>query len=336
LVPYSVHDLVSIVAGSNAADAFRRAVDLAQHAEAWGYRRHWFAEHHNMEGVASSATTVVMAHVAGKTKTIRIGSGGIMLPNHSPLVIAEQFGTLAEMFPGRIDLGVGRAPGTDRMTSLALRRDVDAAAGRFPQDVVELRAWLAPAEPNQAVKAIPGAGTKVPIWMLGSSLFGAQLAAMLGLPYSFASHFAPDALLPAARIYREKFEPSEELDRPYFMPALHVTAADTDAEAERLHTSVQQAILNIIRNTRGPLPAPVDRMEWTQAEEAHAKHMLQYSVVGGPERVAKGLRDFIELTEADEIMVAGLIHDHRARLRSFEIVADVMKAMKPQKAAAQA
>ncbi len=336
MVPYSAHDLVSIVAGSTARQALANAVDLSRHLETWGYRRHWFAEHHNMDGIASSATSVVMAHVADKTKTIRIGSGGIMLPNHSPLVIAEQFGTLETLFPGRIDLGLGRAPGTDRLTSLALRRDVDARADRFPQDVIELRAYLEPAEPNQAVRAIPGAGSRVPIWMLGSSLFGAQLAAMLGLPYSFASHFAPDALLAAQQIYRERFEASEQLVRPYTMPALHVTAADTDAEAARLHTSAQQAIRNIGRNVRVPLPPPVDVVDWTPAEEARAKHMLQYSVVGGPEKVARGLRAFIELTGADEIMVAGLIHDHKARLHSFEIVAEVMKAMEREEARAHA
>ena len=334
MVPYSILDLVSIAAGSDPGQALRNAVDLAQHAEAWGYRRHWFAEHHNMPGIASAATAVIMTHVAGATRTIRIGSGGIMLPNHSPLVIAEQFGTLETLFPGRIDLGVGRAPGTDRITALALRRDIDARADSFPRDVVELQGFLAPPRADQPVRAIPGAGTNVPLWILGSSLFGAQLAAMLGLPYSFASHFAPDALLPALAIYRERFEPSGQLGRPYAMPALHVTAADSDAEARRLFTSTQQAIANLLRDARAPLPEPIDDVDtyWTPAEKARAQHMLKYSVVGSPERVRQALGRFIAQTKADEIMVATLIHDHKARLRSFEIVADVMKAMEGESA----
>jgi luciferase family oxidoreductase group 1 len=271
---------------------------------------------------------VVIGHVAAGTKTIRVGSGGIMLPNHSPLVIAEQFGTLESLFPGRIDLGLGRAPGTDQMTARALRRDVNAAAENFPDDVVELQALLAPSQPGQRLNAIPGAGTNVPLWILGSSLFGAQLAAVLGLPYAFASHFAPDALLPALDIYRRRFQPSAQLDKPYAMPALQVVAADTDAEARRLFTSTQQAFANMHRNARGPLPPPIDDIEtyWTQAEKLQASHMLSRAVVGGPETVRAGLKAFIADTAADEVMVAAMIYDHTARLRSFDIVAEVMRA----------
>jgi luciferase family oxidoreductase group 1 len=250
-----------------------------------------------------------------------------MLPNHSPLVIAEQFGTLASLYPGRIDLGLGRAPGTDQITARALRRDVNAAAEHFPEDVLELRALLADPEPGQYIHAYPGAGTKVPLWMLGSSLFGAQLAAYLGLPYSFASHFAPDALLDALAIYRERFTPSPELAKPYAMPALQVIAADTDAAARRLFTSTQQSFANMQRGTRGQLPPPIDDIEayWSPQEKADAGQKLRYAVVGAPDTVREGLRKFIELTAADEIMVASMVYDHGARLRSFEIVAEVMK-----------
>jgi luciferase family oxidoreductase group 1 len=328
VVPYSLLDLSPIVAGGTARESLRNTLDLAQHAEAWGYRRYWLAEHHNMPGIASAATSVVIGHVASGTATIRVGSGGIMLPNHSPLVIAEQFGTLASLYPGRIDLGLGRAPGTDQMTARALRRDVNAAAEHFPDDVLELQALLGDAEPGQKIHAIPGVGTHVPIWMLGSSLFGAQLAAMLGLPYSFASHFAPDALLPALEVYRKRFAPSAQQAAPYAMPALQVIAADSDAAARRLFTSTQQAFANMHRNARGPLPPPIDDIEtyWSPAEKAQAEHMLAYAVVGSPETVRDGLRRFMELTAADEIIVASMIHDHAARLRSFEIVAEVMKA----------
>ncbi|CAN5132558.1 LLM class flavin-dependent oxidoreductase [soil metagenome] len=326
MIPFSILDLSPIVAGGTAGQSLANTLDLAQHAEAWGYTRYWLAEHHNMPGIASAATSVVIAHVAAGTKTIRVGSGGIMLPNHSPLVIAEQFGTLASLHPGRIDLGLGRAPGTDQMTARALRRDVNAAAEQFPQDVLELQALLAPAGPNQHIRAIPGAGTEVPLWILGSSLFGAQLAAMLGLPYSFASHFAPDALLPALAVYRERFEPSVQLSAPYAMPALQVIAADTDAEARRLFTSTQQSFANMQRNARGPLPPPIDDIEtyWSGAEKERAAHMLTYAAVGSPETLWQKLASFIALTKADELMIAGAIYDHAARLRSFEIVAEVM------------
>jgi luciferase family oxidoreductase group 1 len=327
LIPYSLLDLSPIVAGGTAGQSLANTRDLAQHAERWGYTRYWLAEHHNMAGIASAATAVVIGNVAAATKTIRVGSGGIMLPNHAPLIIAEQFGTLESLFPGRIDLGVGRAPGTDQLTVRALRRDVMAAAESFPDDVVELQALLAPSQPGQRLNAVPGAGTSVPIWILGSSLFGAQLAAVLGLPYAFASHFAPDALIPALDIYRRRFQPSVQLDKPYAMPALQVVAAATDAEARRLFTSAQQAFTNMQRNARGPLPPPIDDIEtyWTPMEKAQAGRMLARAVVGGPDTVRAGLAAFIDETAADEIMVSTMIFDHAARLRSFEIVAAVMK-----------
>jgi luciferase family oxidoreductase group 1 len=332
LVPYSLLDLSPIVAGGSAGQSLQNSLDLARHAEKWGYRRYWLAEHHNMPGIASAATAVVIAHVAGGTATMRVGSGGIMLPNQSPLVIAEQFGTLESLFPGRIDLGLGRAPGTDQATARALRRDVNAAAEHFPDDVMELQALLGPSQPGQRINAVPGAGTNVPIWILGSSLFGAQLAAMLGLPYSFASHFAPDALLPALSIYRERFEPSVQLTGPYAMPALQVVAADTDAEARRLFTSTQQAFANMHRGARGQLPPPIDDIEtyWSPSEKAQAEHMLTYAVVGSLETVRDGLSRFVAETVADEIMVASMIHDHTARLHSFEVVGEAMKTLQPR------
>jgi luciferase family oxidoreductase group 1 len=327
VIPYSLLDLSPIVEGGSVRQSLENTVDLARHADAWGYRRYWLAEHHNMPGIASAATSVVIGRVAAATETMRVGAGGIMLPNHSPLVIAEQFGTLESMFPGRIDLGLGRAPGTDQLTAHALRRDVNAAAERFPDDVLELQALLAPPEPGQRIRAIPGAGTEVPLWILGSSLFGAQLAAMLGLPYAFASHFAPDALLPALSTYRKGYQPSERNPKPYAMPALQVVAADSDGEARRLFTSTQQAFANMHRNARGPLPPPIDDIDayWSPDEKARAEHMLSYAVVGSPETVKTGLARFIELTDADEIMVAAMIYDHGARLKSFEIVAEVMR-----------
>ncbi len=329
MIPFSLLDLAPIVAGGTPARSLANTLDLARHAEGWGYRRYWLAEHHNMPGIASSATAVVIGHVAAGTSTLRVGAGGIMLPNHAPLVIAEQFGTLESLFPGRIDLGLGRAPGTDQVTARALRRDVNAAAQNFPDDVVELQGLLGPAEPGQYIHAVPGTGTNVPLWILGSSLYGAQLAALLGLPYSFASHFAPDALLPALATYREGFRPSGAADRPYAMPALQVVAADSDQEARHLFTSTQQAFANMQRNHRGPLPAPIDDIEsyWSPAEKERASHMLTYAVVGAPETVREGLRKFIDLTAADEVMIAGQIYDHAARLRSFEIVAEVMAAL---------
>jgi len=328
VIPFSVLDLSPIIAGGDASLAFRNSLDLAQHCERWGYLRFWLAEHHNMPGIASAATSVVIAHVAAGTKTIRVGSGGIMLPNHAPLVIAEQFGTLEALFPGRIDLGLGRAPGTDQRTAQALRRYFEAADS-FPQDVLELQAYFQPPQPGQAVRAVPGAGLKVPIWILGSSLFGAQLAAALGLPFGFASHFAPDHLMEALEIYRRQFKQSETLQKPYAMAGLSVVAADTDAEAQRLFTSLQQGWINLRRGQPGPLLPPVDSMDgfWSPAEKARVEHGLRMAVVGSPDTVRSGIRAFMEATQVDEIIFTGQIYDHRARLRSFEIVAGIRDEM---------
>src|SRR5215212_5391455 len=316
MVPFSILDLAPVPQGKTPADALRNSLGLAQHAERWGYQRFWLAEHHNMVGIASAATAVAIGYVAAGTSSIRVGAGGIMLPNHSPLVIAEQFGTLESLFPGRIDLGLGRAPGTDQRTLLALRRD-PGAADAFPQDVVELQALLGPLQPGQVVQAVPGAGLNVPIWILGSSLFGAQLAAMLGLPYAFASHFAPAALHEALRVYRARCQPSHQLERPHAMVGVNVIAADTDAEARRLFTSVQQQFANRFRGARGQLPPPIDDIEtyWSPAEREQASAMLACSFVGSAETVARGLKSFIEQTAADELMVAAAIYDHAARLR---------------------
>ena len=326
--PFSVLDLAPVPEGFTTSDALRNTLDLAQHAERWGYNRYWLAEHHNMVGIASAATSVVIGHVAGGTKTMRVGAGGIMLPNHSPLVIAEQFGTLDALFPGRIDLGVGRAPGTDQRTLRALRRD-PMAADTFPQDVLELQALLAPVQPDQAIRAVPGAGSNVPIWILGSSLFGAQLAAMLGLPYAFASHFAPGALMQALQVYRERFQPSAQLDRPYAMVGVNVIAADTDEEARYLFTSPQQSFTNLFRGARGKLQPPIDDIEtyWTPSEKAQAMNMLSCSFVGSAKTVREGLEGFIAETGADEVMVASAIYDRGKRLRSYEILSEVHKAM---------
>jgi luciferase family oxidoreductase group 1 len=323
----SVLDLAFVAEGGSPAGALRNSLALAQHAERLGYRRFWLAEHHNMVGIASAATAVAIGYVAGGTKTIRVGAGGIMLPNHSPLVIAEQFGTLATLYPDRIDLGLGRAPGTDQQTLRALRRS-PSAADMFPQDVLELQALLGPLQPGQSVQAVPGTGTNVPLWILGSSLFGSQLAAMLGLPYAFASHFAPAALKPALAVYRETFRPSAQLERPYAMVGVNVIAAETDAEARRLFTSAQQAFTNMLRGARGKLPAAIDDIEtyWTEAEKAQASGMLSCSVVGSPDTVRRGIDDLLARTEADELIVAAAIHDHDKRLRSYEILAEAVLA----------
>ncbi len=328
MIPFSVLDLSPIVEGASAADAFRNSLDLAQHAERWGYRRYWFAEHHGMPGVASAATAVVIAHVAGGTQTIRVGAGGVMLPNHAPLVIAEQFGTLESLYPGRIDLGLGRAPGTDSRTAAALRRDPMMAGERFPDDVVELQSYFAPAQPGR-IRAVPGAGLTIPIWLLGSSLFSAQLAAELGLPFAFASHFAPDYLMAALAAYRRLFRPSAALAAPYAMVGVTAFAADTDAEAQRLFTSLQLQFVNLRRGTPGPVPAPVDSMEgrWSAAEQAGVDHAFAYAAVGSPDTVRRRLHAIIEQTQADELMLTAQIFDHRARLRSFEIVADLRGAV---------
>jgi len=329
MTPFSILDLAPIVEGGTATQAFRNSLDLAQHAERWGYNRYWLAEHHNMPAVASAATAVVIAHVAGGTSTIRVGAGGIMLPNHAPLVIAEQFGTLDALFPGRIDLGLGRAPGSDQITALALRRapNVDS----FPQDVQELIAFLREPAPGQRVKAVPGAGSQVPIWILGSSLYGATLAAELGLPFAFASHFAPAQLMPALEIYRTRFQRTsigrEPLERPYVMPGISIIAADTDDEARRLFTSHQQVFLALRRGQLGPVPPPVDpdRFEaaLTPLERAELGHVFSAAIVGSPATVQQGVTEFLEKTNADELIVSGQIYDHTARLRSFEIVSNV-------------
>lgn len=328
MVPLSVLDLSPVPEGSDAGAALRNSVDLARHAERLGYRRYWLAEHHNMTGIASAATAVVIAHVAQATSTIRVGSGGIMLPNHSPLVIAEQFGTLATLHPGRIDLGIGRAPGTDQTTARAMRRDLAAAAERFPEDVLELMAYLEPAEPDQAIRAVPGAGTRVPVWILGSSLFGAQLAAAYGLPFAFASHFAPAHLLTALAIYRSRFQPSERWPRPHAMVAVSAIAAESDEEARLLFTSQQQAFLNLRRGRPGPLPRPDGGIDARlgPAERVGLDQALRYALVGGPETVARRFAEVVAETQADEIIVAGQIHDHAARLRSFELVAEIAAA----------
>ena len=325
MVPFSVLDLSPIIQGGTVADALHRSRDLARHTERLGYRRYWLAEHHNMPGIASAATALVIAHIAAGTSTIRVGSGGIMLPNHAPLVIAEQFGTLESLFPGRIDLGLGRAPGTDQPTARALRRGAINSADTFPQDVQELQAYFHSVVPGQVVQAVPGAGLTIPIWLLGSSLFSAQLAAALGLPFAFASHFAPDYLDQALAIYRHDFQPSATLARPYAMAAIGVIAAATDAEAGRLMTSLQQNFLNLRRGMPGPLPPPVDTMDglWNPAEQAGVEHAFSEAVVGSPETVKRGLAAFLQRTKIDELMVTAAIHDHGARVKSFELVAQV-------------
>ncbi len=324
MVPVSILDLVPVILGETPREALRKSLDLAQHTERFGYKRYWVAEHHNMTSIASAATSVVIGYLAGGTSTIRVGSGGIMLPNHPPLVIAEQFGTLASLYPGRIDLGLGRAPGTDSRTLRALRRD-PARESSFPQDVLELQQFLAPAKSGQAVRAVPGAGTEVPIWILGSSTFGAELAAELGLPYAFASHFAPDALLVALKIYRERFKPSKQLDQPYAMIGVNVVAADTDEEARRLFTTIQQSFTNLVRGAGGKLQRPIDNIDdyWTPAEKHHASHMLKYSIVGSPETVRRGLEDLVALTKTDELMIVTSVYDHEARIQSYEIVSEL-------------
>jgi luciferase family oxidoreductase group 1 len=325
----SVLDLAPIREGDSAAGAFRNSLDLARHAEGWGYKRYWLAEHHNIPGIASAATAVLIGHVAGGTSRIRVGAGGIMLPNHAPLVIAEQFGTLESLYPGRIDLGLGRAPGGDRQTAAALRRNLGNRDDSFPRDVAELQSYFRPASPGQAVRAIPGEGLQVPIWLLGSSDFSARLAAELGLPFAFASHFAPDHLLDALALYRANFRPSESLAGPRVMIGINAFAADTDDEAYRLFTSLEQAVVGLVRGRRGLLQPPVDSMEgrWTQAERAHVERMTRISVVGSPESVRRGLEILIDATGADELMLTGQMFDHAARLRSFEILSQVHQRM---------
>ncbi len=317
----SILDLVRINEGSDARTALDNARALAARAEGWGYKRIWFAEHHNMEGIASAATSIVIAHVAAGSSTIRVGAGGIMLPNHAPYVIAEQFGTLARLFPGRIDLGLGRAPGTDQLTLRALRRAPESAE-RFPYDVMELQSYFAPATPQTQILAVPAAGTEVPLWILGSSTYGAMLAAELGLPYAFASHFAPDMLIPALQTYRSRFKPSAQLDHPHAMVGVNVIAAETDAEARRLATTQQMSFTAIFRGARGLSQPPIDDIEayWTPRERAQVQQMLARSIIGSPATVRAGLEALVAETGADELMVVSDVHDFDARLRSFEIL----------------
>jgi luciferase family oxidoreductase group 1 len=326
MIPFSVLDLAPIVEGGTAAQALANARDLARHAEALGYRRFWMAEHHSMPGIASAATSVALAYVGEGTTTIRIGAGGIMLPNHAPLQIAEQFGTLESLFPGRVDLGLGRAPGTDQAAAYALRRNLQADAGQFPRDVVELMNYFQPPEPGQRVRAIPGEGLAIPIWILGSSLFGAQLAAQLGLPYAFASHFAPGQMMEAIEAYRASFRPSAQLDRPYVMLGFNAFAADTDEEAELLATSLMQAFVALRSGAPRPLPPPMAgyRDSLPAAQRATIDHVLACSAIGGPDRVRTAIEAFVARTGADELMITAQIFDHRARRRSFEIVAGLI------------
>ena len=324
MVALSVLDLVPVIEGGTPRTALHSARDLARHVERLGYTRYWVAEHHNMAGIASAATAVVIGYIAGNTETIRVGAGGIMLPNHAPLIIAEQFGTLESLYPGRIDLGLGRAPGTDRKTLLALRRDASAAE-TFPQDVLELQALLGPLQPGQTIQAVPGTDLNVPLWILGSSLYGAQLAAMLGLPYAFASHFAPDALMQALQIYRERFEPSPQLEHSHAMAGVNVIVAETDEKARRLFTSLQMRFADMFRNARGLMKPPIEDIEtyWTPAEKMQASRMLACSFVGSPHTVERELQAFIERTGVDELMVACAIHDHDARLLSYELLKEL-------------
>ncbi|WP_184520348.1 LLM class flavin-dependent oxidoreductase [Muricoccus pecuniae] len=325
MIPLSVLDLSPVPEGSDAGQALRNSADLARHTEALGYRRYWMAEHHNMPGIASAATAVALAHVASGTSRIRIGAGGVMLPNHAPLAIAEQFGTLAALHPGRVDLGLGRAPGSDQVTAHALRRTLQGDVDSFPQDVMELMALFRPAQPGQRVQAVPGAGLEVPLWILGSSTYGAQLAAALGLPYAFASHFAPAALEQAVAIYRERFRPSGHIEKPYVMLGVNVHAAETDEAARLLFSSHQQSFVNLRSGRPGKLPAPKEG--FYEGLDPYAKAMLDnslsFSIVGGPETVRQGLSDLVARTGADELMVTGQIHDHAARKRSFSILAEV-------------
>jgi len=326
MVKLSVLDLAYIGEGFTPGDALANALDLAQNVESAGYTRFWLAEHHNLAGIASAATSVCIAHVAGGTKSIRVGAGGIMLPNHSPMIIAEQFGTLATLFPDRIDLGLGRAPGTDQHTLQALRRSPEASE-YFPRDVVELQTLLGPPEENRRIHAIPGEDTNVPLWILGSSLFGAQLAAVLGLPYAFASHFAPQALKDAIAIYRERFEPSEQLKEPYVMVGCNVIVADTEEEATRLYTSPQQQFTRMVRGTRGQLPKPVDNIEdfWSPMEKQHVSGMMACSYCGTPATIKDQVMSLVEDTGANELMIAAAIWDHGARVRSYELLAEAME-----------
>ena len=329
MIPFSVLDLAPITEGSDAAQSFRNTLDLARHAERWGYNRYWLAEHHGMPGIASAATAVLIGHVAGGTSRIRVGAGGIMLPNHSPLVIAEQFATLESLYPGRIDLGLGRAPGSDQATARALRRNLSSDADEFPRDVVELMDLMSP-QPRQHIRAVPGTGLQVPVWILGSSLFGAQLAAMLGLPYAFASHFAPAQMMQAIELYRGRFEPSDKLAQPYVMLGFNIFAADTDEEAAVRATSQQQAFVNLRSGRPAKLPPPLPGYaeNASPAERALLASVLPCSAIGSPASVRRKLAEFIASTGADELMITSNIFDHAARLRSYEIAADVRESLR--------
>jgi len=327
MVALSILDLVRVTEATDARGALDNARDLAARAENWGYQRFWVAEHHNMPGIASAATAVALAHIAAGSQRIRIGAGGIMLPNHAPIVIAEQFGTLARLFPGRIDLGLGRAPGTDQITIHALRRSLSGAEN-FPQDVIELQAYFRPAQQGQRVQAVPAAGTEVPLWILGSSTYGAQLAAELGLPYAFASHFAPAQLRPALQIYRDRFKPSEQLAQPYAMVGVNIIAAESDAEAQRLATTQQMSFADIFRGARGLSKPPIDDIDnyWSPMEKAQVYQMLERSIIGSPDGVRTGIDALVAETGADELMIVSDVYDHDARLRSFELIAASARA----------
>ena len=329
MVPFSILDLSPVIEGGTVAQSLANSRRLAQEAEALGYKRFWLAEHHGMRGIASAATSLVIQHVAAGTEKIRVGSGGIMLPNHSPLVIAEQFGTLAALFPDRIDLGLGRAPGTDMRTAQALRRNLDSGAENFPQDVIELMQLMGPPSAQQKIVAVPGADSNVPVWLLGSSHYSAHLAGMLGLPFAFASHFAPDMLLSALEIYRERFTPSQYLDRPHAMVGVMGAAADTDAEANHIFTSMQQSFVRLRRGTPDVFPPPVDDMNafWNEQERIMVEHTLQYAVVGGPQTIRTRIADFLDLTKADELIVSMPIYDMDARLKSVQLFADAQQSL---------
>ena len=328
MIPFSILDLAPVTEGSNATQAFANTLDLAQRAERWGYTRYWLAEHHNMPGIASAATAVLIGHVSGGTSTIRVGAGGIMLPNHAPLQVAEQFGTLASLYPERIDLGLGRAPGTDQPTARALRRYFDSAEA-FPQDVAELLAYFEPATPEQPVRAVPGAGIEVPVWLLGSSLFSARLAAAMGLPFAFASHFAPDAMDEALALYRRDFRPSARLQAPYAMLGINVVAAGSDAEARRLFTTQQQSFINLRRGRPGLIPPPIDDIEtyWTPTEKFGVERALACAVVGDADTVKQGLEAFVARHRPDELMITANVFEHEARCRSFEVVAKLRQEL---------
>ena len=336
-IPYSVLDLATVIEGKIPADSFRNSLDLAQQAEQFGYRRFWFAEHHNMVSVASSATVILIGYVAGGTKTLRVGSGGIMLPNHAPLIVVEQFGTLESLYPGRIDLGLGRAPGTDQTTALAIRRENFHAAHNFPQDVEALQTYFSAENTNGRVRAIPGEGLDIPIWILGSSPDSAMLAAAKGLPYAFASHFAPTYFMEAIKLYRRNFKPSKQLQHPYVMACVNVIAADTDAEATKLATSVQILFKGIVTGQRKLLQPPVDSMDgiWSIQEEAAAKQMLTYSFIGSAAKIKKDMERFIADTGVNEVMASSHIYNHAARINSYRIFADVMKQIKATEAVSE-